>query len=116
MADIDTEEEPTEERPELSEENEVEDNSDTSSVAENTADSHQLDSSLSTWEDIEFHLERKYGSKKTIKLEPTEEDTSLLIDFISRAEFEEDETAAQVWLAKFVKFNDSHPTLKRKRS
>ena len=67
MADIDTQEEPTEERPELSEENDVEDNSDTSSVAEITADSHQLDSSLSTWEDIEFHLERKYGSKKPFK-------------------------------------------------
>ncbi len=69
MADIDTQEEPAEERPELSEDNEVEDNevedkSDSSSVAEITADSHKLDASLASWEDIEFHLERKYGSKK----------------------------------------------------
>ena len=39
-----------------------------------------------------------------------------VIDFIPRAEFEEDEELARAWLAKFVKYNDSHPTLTRKSS
>ena len=39
-----------------------------------------------------------------------------VIDFIPRAEFEDDEELARAWLAKFVKYNDSHPTLTRKSS
>ena len=50
----------------------------------------------------------------TITLNPTEEDTVIHIDFISRAEFEDDEESAQAWLAKFVKYNYLHPSLTRK--
>ena len=126
MAAIPTQEEQTTESIAPFEENDSDDIFDAEitadiSVDEITAGSildtdamEHLDSTTATWENIEFYLERKYGSKKTIKLDPTEEDTTLLIDFISRAEFEEDETAAQVWLAKFVKLNDSHPTLTMK--
>ena len=73
-----------------------------------------IDLSQAPWEDLELYLEKKYGSTKSTKIEPTEEDMNLLIDFISRAEFEEDEELAQAWLAKFVKYNDSHPSLTRK--
>ena len=132
MAAIPTQEEPTTESLEPSEANVLDDGSDDGSddisVAEITAASipysdaiddnnayvENLDSTTATWEEIEIHLEKKYGSKTKIKLNPTEHDTGLLIDFISRAEFEEDEEAAQEWLAKFVKFNDAHPTLTRK--
>ena len=50
-----------------------------------------IDLSQAPWEDLELYLEKKYGSTKSTKIEPTEEDMNLLIDFISRAEFEEDE-------------------------
>jgi hypothetical protein len=83
---------------------------------QNVALEQHIDFSQATWEELELHLEKKYGSTKSIKIEPTEEDMKYVIDFIPRAEFEDDEELARAWLAKFVKYNDSHPTLTRKSS
>jgi len=83
---------------------------------QNVALEQHIDFSQATWEELELHLEKNYGSTKSIKIEPTEEDMKYVIDFIPRAEFEEDEELARAWLAKFVKYNDSHPTLTRKSS
>ena len=74
---------------------------------------HSIDSSMD-WAEIEAHLEKTYGNRKTLKIQPLEEDMKILLQFIEKADFKEEEEEAQKWLDKFVTSNDLGPPIIRK--
>ena len=75
-------------------------------------DPRPKDSSID-WAELEAHLEKTYGNRKTLKIPPLEEDMTSLIQFIEKADFEEDEEA-QKWIGKFVACNNLGPQIIRK--